>query len=362
MVLAQRLNFTQAADDLFMAQPALSRLISALEKELDLQLFYRNSRSVALTPAGTVFFKKCPKILDEYRGSVVAARLAQEGYRGSLTLGIMRDTFEPKLPTLYQRFRTAYPHVSLLIRGYSHSSLLSALERGEVDAILNYMPMPSGQESPSILLHKNHQCIITALDHPLASRGSIRMEEVKDEPFVVMARTASIPGHDFIWKTAADAGFAPHVVAEATHVPVLLTLVSCGIGISTLSDDMACLCQGKVAFIPLLGVPFANVRLMWNEDNHKPALPNLGELCGSICLKLRMLPGRGSVGLGGAAYSGLHFLRRVTGPLSPSGHTPSEPEYTGRCSVADRRRPPRHPPSGPPPACLQSPPRGCRAR
>ena len=79
MVLAQRLNFTQAADDLFMAQPALSRLISALEKELDLQLFYRNSRSVALTPAGTVFFKKCPKILDEYRGSVVAARLAQEG-------------------------------------------------------------------------------------------------------------------------------------------------------------------------------------------------------------------------------------------------------------------------------------------
>ena len=46
MVLAQRLNFTQAADDLFMAQPALSRLISALEKELDLQLFYRNSRSV----------------------------------------------------------------------------------------------------------------------------------------------------------------------------------------------------------------------------------------------------------------------------------------------------------------------------
>ena len=135
MVLAQRLNFTQAADDLFMAQPALSRLISALEKELDLQLFYRNSRSVALTPAGTVFFKKCPKILDEYRGSVVAARLAQEGYRGSLTLGIMRDTFEPKLPTLYQRFRTAYPHVSLLIRGYSHSSLLSALERGEVDGL-----------------------------------------------------------------------------------------------------------------------------------------------------------------------------------------------------------------------------------
>lgn len=282
MVLAQRLNFTQAADDLFMAQPALSRLISALEKELEVQLFYRNSRSVALTPAGAAFFKECPKILDEYRGSVVAARLAQEGYRGSVALGIMRDTFEPKLSVLFQRFRTAYPQVSLVIRGYSHSKLLTALERGEVDAILNYMPAPTGLEAPSILLHKNHQCIITAIDHPLATRGSIQMEEVRNEPFVVMARTASIPGHDFIWKTAADAGFAPQVVAEATHVPVLLTLVSCGIGISTLSDDMACLSQGKVAFIPLLGVPFANVRLMWREENTNPCLPHLLEIVRTI--------------------------------------------------------------------------------
>ena len=283
MILAQRLNFTQAAEELFMAQPALSRLISALEQELDIQLFYRNSRSVTLTPAGTAFLQRCPKILDDYRESVVTARLAQEGYHGSLTLGIMRDTFEPKLPTLYQRFHAAYPNVSLFIRGYSHSSLLSALERGEADAILNYIPTPTGLECPSILLHKNHQCVITSMDHPLASRGSVQMEELRDEPFVVMARTASVPGHDFIWKTAADAGFAPRVVAEATHVPLLLTLVSCGVGISTLSDDMACLAQGKVAFIPLLGIPFANVRLMWNEDNRNPALPHLLDVFRSIC-------------------------------------------------------------------------------
>ena len=69
----------------------------------------------------------------------------------------------------------------------------------------------------------------------------------------------------------------------ATHVPVLLTLVSCGIGISTLSDDMACLCQGKVAFIPLLGVPFSNVRLMWNENNQNPALPHLLDVVRSLC-------------------------------------------------------------------------------
>ena len=194
----------------------------------------------------------------------------------------MQDTFNPNCPHSISAFRTAYPHVSLLIRGYSHSSLLSALERGEVDAILNYMPMPSGQESPSILLYKTTSAS-SRFGPPAGLPWSIRMEEVKDEPFVVMARTASIPGHDFIGRRRLMQASPPHVVAEATHVPVLLTLVSCGIGISTLSDDMACLCQGKVGFIPPAGVPFANVRLMWNQDNQNPRpAPPAGRIP-SIC-------------------------------------------------------------------------------
>lgn len=60
LILAQRLNFTQAADDLFISQPALSRMISALEQEVGLQLFYRSSRSVSLTPAGRAFAQQCP--------------------------------------------------------------------------------------------------------------------------------------------------------------------------------------------------------------------------------------------------------------------------------------------------------------
>ena len=75
-VLAQRLSFTQAAEDLFISQPALSRMISALEQELDIQLFYRSSRSVSLTPAGRAFAQECPRILDSYRASVDAALLA----------------------------------------------------------------------------------------------------------------------------------------------------------------------------------------------------------------------------------------------------------------------------------------------
>lgn len=60
MVLAQRLNFTQTAAELFITQPALSRIISSRERELKLQLFERTPRSVTLTPAGMAFLSQCP--------------------------------------------------------------------------------------------------------------------------------------------------------------------------------------------------------------------------------------------------------------------------------------------------------------
>ena len=124
LVLAQRLNFTQAANDLFMAQPALSRLIAALEKELEVQLFHRNSRGVSLTPAGEAFLRECPAILDGYRRSVSAAQLAQKGYAGTLTLGILRDAFHPEAVDIYQAMERRYPEVRLLLREYSHSQLI----------------------------------------------------------------------------------------------------------------------------------------------------------------------------------------------------------------------------------------------
>lgn len=283
MVLAQRLNFTQAAAELFIAQPALSRTISSLEDEMKVQLFERTPRNVSLTPAGRAFLERCPAVLDSYRSGVLAAQLAQKGLTGSLTLGIMRDNFEPILPEVFRAFRAAYPRISLLLRGYSHSGLLAAFESGEVDAVLNTLQIPSAaQDEDLIVLRRNRQCVVTSMEHPLAGRGSLQMEELKDEPFVVMTRTVSSPGHDFIWRTAAEAGFAPRVVGEATQIQILLTLVACGVGISTLSDDMEYMAQGKVAFIPLLGVPLSNLVFMWHPGNENPALPHLVEIVRSL--------------------------------------------------------------------------------
>lgn len=279
LVLAERLSFTQAADDLFISQPALSRMISALEQELGLQLFYRSSRSVSLTPAGRAFAQECPRILESYRAGVDAAALAQQGFRGDVTVGILRDTFDPNAVRIYQRMAEDYPKIRLSFEEHSHSDLVRAVLNGELDAIINTgdAALP-GEETESIILRRDRQCAVVPVDSPLAQMRSLRMEDLREEDFVVMSRTSSLPGYGLVWKMAADAGFIPKVVAEANYVPSLLMMVACGMGVSTLTDDLEYLSRGMVSFIPLVGVPLSCHALIWRRDDQNPCLPFLQEV------------------------------------------------------------------------------------
>ena len=258
LVLAQRLNFTQAAEDLFISQPALSRMISALEQELGIQLFYRSSRSVSLTPAGRSFAQECPRILDSFRAGVDAAMLAQQGFRGEVSVGILRDTFDSNAVQIYQRMAEEYPKIHIAFQELSHSDLIRAFMAGELDAIINYGEPLSQEETESIVLRRDRQCAVVPLRSPLAQMHSLRMEDLRDEDFVVMSRISSLPGHGLVWKMAAEAGFVPRV--------------------STLTDNLEYLAEGMVRFIPLVGVPLSFHAFTWRRDNRNPSLPFLLEV------------------------------------------------------------------------------------
>ena len=79
---AKCLNFTKAADKLFITQPALSRQIASMEAELNMQLFIRNNRSVRLTPAAVVLLEGFEKIYNEYNVTVAKALNSFQGLSG----------------------------------------------------------------------------------------------------------------------------------------------------------------------------------------------------------------------------------------------------------------------------------------
>lgn len=275
LALAERLNFTQTANDLFMAQTTLSRSISALEQELGMTLFRRSSRTVELTAAGRAFRDECAGVLDGYSRAVSAARMAEKGYRGELRLGVLHDTFDARAIELYRTMRSRYPEVRIDLREHNHSGLVSRLMGGETDAIIDFGSFEPMPEQEALCMSESRQCAVMPSDWDLARRDSIRVEELRGRPFVVMTQSASQPGYTFLWKTVTNAGFIPEVAAEAAHVPVLLMHVACGRGVTFLMDNIPNPDESLISFVPLEDVPASRQSIIWLKKNENPALPLL---------------------------------------------------------------------------------------
>lgn len=278
LALAERLNFTQTANDLFMAQTTLSRSISALEEELGVKLFTRNSRTVVLTPAGQAYRQECAGVLAICRRAEEAARLAEQGYIGELRIGILQDHFDLQAVRIHRAMAERFPGIHLFMRELNHSQLFSKLGAGELDAIIHTSSFSIGEEAAVHPLAYERQCVVVPPESPLAERESISVDELREEQFVVMSRTVSQPGHDFLWKTTSDAGFIPNVVGEASHVPSLLMMVAYGMGVTFMTDCITDVAKGMVAFVPLQDVPPCIHALVWRKENQNASLPLLLEI------------------------------------------------------------------------------------
>jgi len=109
IVTAKCLNFTKAADKLFISQPALSKQITAMERELNIQLFVRNNRSVQMTPPARILLEEFEKIYDEYHKAITRATNSFQGLSGELNIGILEGTYVGDFfPPILSFFEKAY--------------------------------------------------------------------------------------------------------------------------------------------------------------------------------------------------------------------------------------------------------------
>src|SRR5947209_1488417 len=114
VAVAEERHITRAAERLGIQQPPLSQQIRALERELEVQLFRRLPRGVALTAAGEAFLTEARGILERVGEAGVAARRAARGETGRIGIGFTSSaSFHPLVPRAIRAFRDDHPHVAL---------------------------------------------------------------------------------------------------------------------------------------------------------------------------------------------------------------------------------------------------------
>lgn len=126
ITLSEELNFTRAAQRLHIVQPALSRQIRELEKDLGILLFNRNKRIVELTEAGRIFLPEAIKTLEQADYAVAQARRAQAGAVGKIEIGYSSGSvLSGVLGAILRRYREAFPDVELRMRQVPRPTRLS---------------------------------------------------------------------------------------------------------------------------------------------------------------------------------------------------------------------------------------------
>lgn len=180
--VARNKNFTKAAKECHIAQPAISHHIQNLEEELETDLFIRNSRNVSLTPQGEIFYKEVVKILKAYDDAVLKTKFSSMYSKGKLTIGMYGFSSLNILDSAVSTLKSKYPNVDIVFDRCHNPYYVDYLLSGKYDVILAYvsstLELPENIDSK--LVRSCQFGIMIPKNHELATKDNITMDDIVD--------------------------------------------------------------------------------------------------------------------------------------------------------------------------------------
>lgn len=274
MELAKCLNFTKAAMNLYIAQPALSQQIAELEKQLGVTLFVRNSRSVALTPAGQILLDACPDILARLETVHKQMLQAQSGIRGSLRIGYL-GAYKRFLPPILNAFHQQHPDVYIELLGGSLREQKNAVHSGHIDvsfAFINYYDIEKENPPAYNVLWQDDMCLVVHKDHPFVVSGGTDYSLLEKEKLLLLDDNTA-PSYSLIAQdVCAEIGLRVKKRKNIQTVETIMMQVDAGLGISLLPYNAIRMAHQHAEFIPVKKkcMDFGTV---WNKDCSNATLP-----------------------------------------------------------------------------------------
>jgi LysR family transcriptional regulator, transcription activator of glutamate synthase operon len=232
LAVAESEHVTQASEALHVAQSAISRQISNLENELGVQLFIRQGRNVKLTPIGRNFKKHIEKAMQELDKAVIEVQEYLDPEVGEVRVGFPHSLAAYTMPTVVSAFRKRYPNVRFQLMQGTVAQMVDDMVSGELDVAF-VSPVPTDHaELDGHVFFTEEMVAILPVDHRLAGESSIRLIQLKDDPFV-MFRSGFIM-RSIIKEACELAGFEPIVAFEGEDSVSVRGLVAAGLGVGLL--------------------------------------------------------------------------------------------------------------------------------
>jgi DNA-binding transcriptional LysR family regulator len=271
ITLAKCMNFTKAASQLYVTQPALSRQIQAMEQELNLILFMRNNRTVKLTPAAQILLKEFEKIYDEYNIAIAKAQNSFAGLLGELNIGILDgEKVGDLFPEVLQYFEKYYTNVKINLRNYSFNSLIEGLYNNTLDIIFTLKFDVKDRERIGYrIIEKTKDHVAVHKSHRLAEAKFVKLSDFRDDIIMMVDPNDSEESPKLIMDACKREDFVPKV-KFAPSIQAEMLWVEAGVGVCILDSRNILRDSPAVKFLEVDAISDPSLSIAWNIDNYNP--------------------------------------------------------------------------------------------
>lgn len=260
-------SFTRAGVALQMTQPAVSRAVQALEKELGVPLLVREPGGVRPTDAGRAVLERAAQILDDLRSIEEDVAEVASLRRGRLRIGLPPMVGAAFFPPVIAQFRRTWPGVALELREEGARAVEALVLDRELDVGVTLLPTDEARFATAPLV-RDVLLAVLARDHPLARRRRLALRDLREVPFVLYRPDFALHGN--ILAACRSAGFTPQIATESSQWDFLAALAAAGMGVALLPRTICRQLVGRaVATLQLVDpvIPW-DVALVWRPDRY----------------------------------------------------------------------------------------------
>ena len=238
-------SFTKAAELLGYTQPALSQMMTSLERELSMKLLYRSRYGIRLTPEGERLYPSIENAVLQYDAMRRSADEISGLETGVVRIGTVSSVSAHWLPQVIRAFWEKHPNVQIVLHQGDYSSIQEWIRTGAVDfGFVN----PHAVKGLETMVVKSGQFrAVVPVGHPLASGAAVTLEELGREPFLLVESGS----YSEVEEAFAAAGTVPNIRLRVHDDYSLLSMVEQGMGISVMTELVLHKTAYDVAALPI---------------------------------------------------------------------------------------------------------------
>lgn len=287
LAVADYLSFCQAANALGVSQSSVSARVKALEEELGILIFQRNTRGVRLTEVGRRFVEQALVGVDQLDQAVKEARMAASGERGRLRIGVYALIAGSFLADLIEQYWMHHPGIEVEISEGSARDAVMQLRADRLDvAFVAGTPEPTDCHVRRIWTEP----LLAALPerHPLTGQPAVSWDDLANETFLVRHGGTGPQVHDHIVLRLAGRWPAPSILRFDVERGTLLSMVGQGFGVTVLGAATSLLQTCGVVFLPIADEPEpVTFSAVWSPFHQSATVRNLLALASRMGRKIR---------------------------------------------------------------------------